>query len=150
MSEPVERFPRGVLIAATALIALTIVAAATARWTGIGRVQTAEGDRGRVVELRFEDRADGGVDIRDAANGRLVDTLAPGSSGFVRTVMRSLVRERRQHADDRQTPFRLIEWTDGRLSMEDPATGRHIDLGAFGAPNTAAFARLMTAGGVTR
>ena len=64
--------------------------------------------------------------------------------------MRILARERRMNDEGRETPFRLIRWADGRLSIEDPATGRRIDLGAFGAANTQAFARLMpTSGGKT-
>ena len=42
--------------------------------------------------------------------------------------MRSLVRERYLKAQDSQTPFQLIRWADGRLTIDDPTTGRRIDL----------------------
>ncbi len=34
-----------------------------------------------------------------------------------------------------ETPFRLTRWSDGRLSLDDPATDRHVDLEAFGPTN---------------
>jgi putative photosynthetic complex assembly protein len=48
---------------------------------------------------------------------------------------------------DLDTPFRLTDWTDGRLTLEDRSTGRSVELRAFGATNAAAFARLLTARG---
>ena len=71
--------------------------------------------------------------------------LPPGSNGFIRGVMRGLARERMLHGIDAAPPFRLIRWADGRLSLEDTATGRLIDLAAFGPTNAQAFARLLTA-----
>lgn len=150
MSATTQQFPRKVLVAAAALIAFTICASAAARWSGLGATKEPTVAAGLVRELRFEDRNDGAVVIYQANDGQLVDVLAPGTSGFVRIVMRSLARERRLNDQDRSTPFRLTRWTDGRLSVEDPTTHRHIDLGAFGAANTQAFARLMPDGGSTR
>ena len=142
-----QPFPRKVLIAAATLIVLTITLAASARWSGWGSSREPEAAANQSRELRFEDLADGSIAVYQAKDGRLVDTLAPGTNGFVRIVMRSLARERRINALGPQIPFRLVRWEDGRLSVDDPATGRHIDLGAFGAANTQSFARLMTAGG---
>jgi putative photosynthetic complex assembly protein len=150
MDETPQRFPRKVLIAAVALVAFTISAAAAARWSGVGAVKQPITSAAEVRDLRFEDRADGAILIYRAQDGQLVDVLAPGTSGFVRIVMRSLARERRANTEDRETPFRLVRWADGRLSIEDPATRRQIDLGAFGAVNTQAFARLMPAGGTAQ
>ena len=70
--------------------------------------------------------------------------LPPGQDGFVRIVLRNLARERIRQEQERHIPFRLTRWADGRLSVEDPTTGRRVDLGAFGAVNAASFAKLMT------
>jgi len=150
MSEKPEQFPRKVLFAAVALMAFTISAAATARWSGHGATREPTVAASQVRELRFEDRADGAVVVSQASDGQLVDVLEPGTSGFVRIVMRVLARERMLNDQGREPPFRLVRWADGRLSVEDPTTHRHIDLGAFGAVNTQAFARLMFAGGATQ
>lgn len=139
-----RRFPRGALFGAIALVCFAIAAATAARLGGIGVTRVADADAVAMRELRFVDRADGGVDVVAADNGRTVDVLPAGQDGFVRIVLRGLARERIRQEHDRGIPFRLTRWADGRLSVEDPTTGRRVDLGAFGAVNAASFARLMT------
>jgi putative photosynthetic complex assembly protein len=141
----VKPFPKSVLICAAFLIAFTITVAAVARLTGSGVTDVNQSPPAKVLELRFDDRTDGAITVYDTGLNKVVDVLAPGTSGFVRNVMRSLARERRLDGQGRETPFRMTRWADGRLSIDDPATGRHIDLGAFGSMNTEAFARLMGA-----
>ena len=97
-------------------------------------------------DLRFDDRADGGVVITEWPAGDVVAVLPPGTNGFVRGVMRGLARDRRAREIGSEPPFRLTHWSDGRLTLDDPSTGRRIDLDAFGPTNTAVFARLMGAG----
>jgi hypothetical protein len=56
--------------------------------------------------------------------------VEPGTQGFLRGALRALVRERRQHGLGDEQPFRLLAHPDGRLTLEDPATGRpHGPLG---------------------
>ncbi len=40
-------------------------------------------------------------------------------------------------------PFHLTRWSDGRLTIDDTATGQLIELEAFGHTNEDAFARLL-------
>lgn len=95
-------------------------------------------------DLLFADRADGGVTVSDARDGALVGILAPGEDGFVRGAMRGLVRERRIGGLGAETPFRVTGWSDGRLTLEDPATGTRLDLAAYGQTNAEAFARFLS------
>jgi len=97
----------------------------------------------KVLKLRFDDRRDGAITVFDTERRNVVDVLRPGTSGFVRNVMRSMARERLMHGGSPDTPFQMTRWADGRLTIDDPTTGRHVDLGAFGSMNTASFARLM-------
>ncbi len=95
-------------------------------------------------DLLFGDSPDGAVVVRDAATGEVVDTVPPGAeNGFVRGVMRGLARERRQKAVGPEVPFRVTLWTDNELTLTDLATGREIDLNAFGGTNRDAFVRLL-------
>jgi putative photosynthetic complex assembly protein len=94
--------------------------------------------------LRFADRADGAVVITEAGTGLLVDVASPGTNGFLRSTLRGLARDRKRREIGAEAPFRLTRWADGRLSLQDEATGRSIDLGAFGPTNAAVFAHLMT------
>jgi putative photosynthetic complex assembly protein len=138
-----RRFPRGALFGAVAVVCFAVAAATAARLGGIGVTRVADTDALTIRDLRFVDRADGGVNVVAADNGRIIEVLPPGHDGFVRIVLRGLARERIRQEHDRDIPFRLTRWADGRLSVEDPTTGRRVDLGAFGAVNAASFARLM-------
>jgi len=95
-------------------------------------------------DLRFEDLPDGGVRVRDAADGEEITVLAPGSEAFIRGALRALVRDRRLGEQGGDYPFRISSWPDGRLRLQDTATGRTVALEAFGATNAGAFARLLT------
>jgi hypothetical protein len=63
---------------------LTFSAAVAGRVTGIGRASTLPAAPVESSELRFEDRADGAVIVRGAADGRIVTVLEPNSNHFVR------------------------------------------------------------------
>ncbi len=145
MSDPFgdRPFPRGALVGAAVLVGATIALAAAARWSGFGTTQLPETAAVTVRDLRFDDRADGAVVVHDARTGELVEVVQPGTNGFLRGALRGLARERRAHGIGSEPPFRLAAGTDGRLTLEDPSTGRRIALEAFGPANSGAFARLL-------
>ena len=93
-------------------------------------------------DLRFEDRADGAVLIYDAASKTPFEVVQ-GEAGFLRGTLRGLARTRHSEGLDDSVPFHLAAWPDGRLTLDDPATGRRLDLEAFGGTNEAVFARLL-------
>lgn len=137
--------PRGPLIAAALLVAATIVAVAAVRVTGVGAYHEPDAAAVAVAEFHFVDRADGSIEVLDARSGALVQRVEPGTNGFLRGTLRGLARERRRQEQGPEAPFRLIGRADGRLTLEDPVTGRRVDLESFGPTNAAAFARLMGA-----
>jgi putative photosynthetic complex assembly protein len=92
------------------------------------------------------DRADGAVVLTDATSGREVLVVAPGEDGFMRGTLRGLARDRRLRDLGPEAPFRLSSWSDGRLTLDDTATGRRLDLLAFGQTQADAFARLLPIG----
>lgn len=132
--------PKGFVIAAAAMMVFTVAAAATARWTGFGRMETPAFTATAAVDLRFDDRADGGVAVTGGGHTVVLD---PGTNGFVRGVLRGLARDRRMRGLGPEAPFRLVERSDGWMLLVDPATGRVLDLGAFGATNADAFRRFL-------
>jgi len=141
-----DPFPRRPLIAAGLLIGFSLVLATTARLTGLGRTSLPEAGVVTIRDLRFLDWSDGSVAVLDPTDDREVARLPAGTNGFLRGVLRGLARERKLAGLDDRPPFRLIRWTDGRLSLDDPATGRRVDLGAFGVANARVFADLLTIG----
>jgi putative photosynthetic complex assembly protein len=137
--------PRWFLLACAIMVVFSIVVAATARLTGYGRVTTLPPGLTQVDSraLLFEDSADGAVIVRDANSKTVVDTLNPGTYGFVRAAMRGLAQARKLHEIGQEPPFLLVRWSDNRVTIDDPSTGRRIDLNAFGRANAEAFERLF-------
>ncbi|MFZ5558084.1 MAG: photosynthetic complex assembly protein PuhC [Pseudomonadota bacterium] len=149
MSDPFadRPFPRGALLGSAALVAVTLITVIAARATGVGTTQVPASTAVEIRDLRFEDRRDGSVAVYEGDDRHLLAVLEPGTENFIRGVLRGFARQRKlQHAGPEQ-PFRLTRWADGRLSLDDPVTGRHVDLEAFGPTNAGAFARLMGGAG---
>lgn len=136
--------PRWALLGMAMLVVSTIAIAGLARQTGIGVTGVPESRTVAHVALRFEDRADGSVVVRDGV-GRVLDTIAVSADGFIRGTMRSLARQRKQAGLPHELPFLLERRENGRLSLSDPSTGGRIELDAFGAGNAATFARFLPA-----
>ena len=143
--------PRGALALCCGMVGLSLAVTAAARLSGMAPsaspVLLRSAEHVRPVasrDLRFTDRADGAVVIQDVG-GRTAGMVAPGTkSGFIRGVMRGLARDRHMRGIGDGPPFRLTEWADGELSLTDLATGRVLELSAFGSTNRAAFAALLT------
>lgn len=145
MSESMDRpqIPRGVLIGAGTLIVTSLLLAFGTRVSGVGVTRLASVDAVATRMLRFEDRSDGAVAVWDAEQNDVIEVLAPGTNGFVRGVMRGLARDRKLLGVGHDAAFKLIRWADGRMSLEDPTTGRTIALEAFGADNSRVFAEFF-------
>jgi putative photosynthetic complex assembly protein len=140
--------PRG------ALVATALLAGCVAVGFGVGQLPKMElaDTQARPTmmrDLRFADRADGGIIVFEAPSDRVIQEFDPDGGGFVRGVLRALARERKRQDISGEAPFRMIAWSDGRLSIEDTVTGHRAELiGAFGADNTASMIELLHAGGV--
>jgi putative photosynthetic complex assembly protein len=130
----------GMGLAILALVGLTIAPLPSVRGTDGAAPPRSE------RSFRAADRADGAVVITDATTGREVLVVAPGEDGFIRGTLRGLARDRRMRDLGPEAPFRLVAWSDGRLTLDDPATGRRLDLLAFGQTQAEAFARLLPSG----
>lgn len=150
-----DMLPRGTLVGAGALVLFALLATSIVRIANIPPsaspvLMRAEARIAPVKtrNLRFIDRADGAVVIVDADRGSAASVIEPGQqTGFIRGVMRGLARERRMHGIGNGPPFALTLWKDGELSLIDTATGRAIELTAFGSSNRATFAVLLDKAG---
>jgi putative photosynthetic complex assembly protein len=138
-------FPRGALLGAGALVALSLVLVAVVRISGADISQMPPSSAIAERDVRFEDRTDGGVAVYDARSNELLQVLPPGSNGFVRATMRGLARDRRSRGVGATVPFHLAASADGRLTLEDLATGRRVELEAFGHTNANIFAGFLRA-----
>lgn len=139
---PVRSIPRGPLLAGLGLLLFTLAVTDVFGLVG-GADASPSGPPLRMREFRFEDRADGAIIAREAASGAEVQVFDPGTNGFVRGALRAMSRPRRQAEMGPDVPFRLAVWRDGRVTLEDLATGRVIELNAFGETNKDVFLRLL-------
>ncbi|HQT38140.1 MAG TPA: photosynthetic complex assembly protein PuhC [Acidocella sp.] len=138
-------FPRLQLAAVTTVLALVLVAAATARFTGFATSQVSPPSITATTDITFTDMADGSVTIRNAASGRIVTSIPARAGGFIRSTMRVLATERLHAGIGQAQPFRLIQLQNGTFELSDPATGQTLDLVAFGPTNEAEFANIFFA-----
>jgi putative photosynthetic complex assembly protein len=142
-----EPFPRVALIAASVLVGVTLFATAAVRLSRIGAPPETPSSLSsapyRSIELRFVDEANGSVSVHDGRTDKVVGVLPAGSDGFIRSVMRGMVHERKRRGIGPEQPFLINQWANGRLALQDTTTGRLIDLEAFGEGNKDAFARLL-------
>lgn len=145
-----SHFMRAPLFAAGALVIGSLIAVLAVRMTGVGAMHEPDAAAVEVREFRFEDRPDGSIVVLDESGKQLVETIAPGTNGFLRGTMRGLARERKRQGVSPALPFRMVGRADGRLTLEDPGTGRRVDVGSFGPTNAAVFAAIMANHGPTR
>lgn len=138
--------PKIALAGAGLLLAMTIFIAATAENGGVIVPEQAKKQALQEMLIGFRDRSIGGVEVVNAKTGQVLDVFEPGTNGFARSVLRGLVRDRRQHGIDSKDPFELRRFADGRVTLTDPVTGRIIELVSFGKDNLGVFAAYLTAG----
>lgn len=149
-----EPFPKRALVGAGLVVGMTLLLTGGVSLGLIAKPQNAQ--QVRVAEglkpltsrqFTFADQPGGALLIGDAATGQTATVIAPGeNSGFIRGVLRGMMRERKMSGIGIEAPFTLTHWEDQRLSLEDTSTGRVIELGSFGPDNRKAFMTLLTAG----
>ncbi len=148
-----EKFPVGALYGAAGLIGFALIMVFGVRGGVLPARETAPQARERAQvaviasrDFRFSDRADGALVATDTSDNSVAMIMEPGSnSGFIRGVMRGLMRERMLKESQRDAPVTVTQWANGALTLKDTATGRIIELGSFGSDNRKSFAKLLEA-----
>ncbi len=131
------------VLAVGVLVAMSLCLAALGRFTGLGVIRMPEAEIVQYRDIRFGERADGSVNVADAATGTIIGLIGSGSNGFIKGVMRGRPHQHGQGSFGDGPPFRLTRHADGRLTIEDLGTHVKIAITNFGPTNTEAFARLL-------
>lgn len=137
-------FPRGMLMAAGALIFTSLAFATIARQTDYGATRLELAPVASSRDINFSDEVAGYITAFDATTGERIADIENSGNGFVGVVIKGFKRDRIVAGRELDLPFRVSTLTDGRSIIEDPATGRLVTLGAFGAGNLQAFSQLLT------
>lgn len=147
MSEHIhtQTIPKPALWGAAFLIAFSLCLAAGSRSVRLGQAAEVAPPARESVQVRFEDRPDGSLAVLEAESRRELSSVAPGTNGFIRGVLRGMFRNRKLESMSRDATFRLAREANGRLSLEDPESGRRVDLDSFGPTNSAAFGSILAA-----
>ncbi len=141
---PQEVIHQRAMIGIGIFVLIVLAVTAFARFTGNGvHYEPSELAPVSVVDLRFEDGADGLVTVFDAETGAQLAAYGMDEGVFVRSVMRGVARQRRLRGIESRDPVRLAEYPDGEMWLTDPTNEIEIYLGAFGPDNRAAFAALL-------
>jgi putative photosynthetic complex assembly protein len=138
-----QMVPKAAIIGAATLVGFALVVAGLGRLTGVGAVRTDYAGTVQAAAFRFEDRLDGGIAVIAPESGVTIGVVPAGTDGFVRTVLRSLAFDRQRHGVGAGPPFVIAKWSDGHSTIDDPATGRRVDLAAFGVANMKTFDQVV-------
>ncbi len=89
------------------------------------------------------DLANGAVGIFHEESGVAIVRYESGQGAFVRTIFRSLVRDRKVRGVSAEPVFILYTLDGGDIIVEDPSTHSRIQLEAFGEPNAEHFRQML-------
>jgi len=101
--------------------------------------------------LIFRDAPAGAIAVYDEGARDPFVVLPRENNTFMASALRLMgqSRERRSKAGP-ESPFVLTLWSDGKLSLSDPATGEALELAAFGQTNAKTFTQLLPSAGKTQ
>ncbi|MEO0463493.1 MAG: photosynthetic complex assembly protein PuhC [Pseudomonadota bacterium] len=141
------------LIAMGVVIAITLALAISTRF-GIFERQAnpdiARAEAGAVQSdirtLTFHDAPDGSIWVADGATGQELARYGINEGGFVRSTARAVITPRLQRGIGPETPFELVEWSNGSMTLRDPETGRGIELASFGDLNHSVYVDILKEG----
>ncbi|MEM8555336.1 MAG: photosynthetic complex assembly protein PuhC [Pseudomonadota bacterium] len=138
-----EMIPTGLIIACVVLALSSLALVSYAQYTdapNVGQPDVAAVTNERMLTL--EGSRNGSVIVTDVATGRTA-SFASNESGFVSVITRGLERKRMIADVEGNPPVRIVEFENGRLALQDPASGWETELAFFGQTNRDAFAQFL-------
>ncbi|MBX9468732.1 MAG: phosphonoacetaldehyde hydrolase [Rhizobium sp.] len=138
-----NRVPRGLFFGLFGLLAFTAGAILFGKTTGLGLVKQQQAAPIAIRDVIITRSSADFVVVTDATTGQEIASYAPQAGGFVPGSLRAFERMRQVSKVPYDTPYRLIKWDAGGISLSDTGTGERIYLDAFGRDNVAAFEALL-------
>lgn len=141
-SDSKDMIPKPLLLAMLALVLATLAVVSFSVLTGrdhVGVPKSAEILAERSIILQG-----GGAQAVTVLAVDGTELMALPHGGFITVIQNAMERARLTAGVDKLLPLRIVEYANGRLTVEDAYTGWSAELGAFGSDNRAAFERLMS------
>lgn len=135
--------PAWVLVAAACMMVFSMTVAFGARQWSLAHPGAPRPAPTVSVSLVFSDMPDGSIRVSRAQDGSTAGLVPPREGGFVRGVLRGMMRTRKLESVGKAESFTLARAPDGTLSLTDPQTSRRVELNAFGPSNIQAFELLL-------
>lgn len=142
--DPNHPLPKPIVAGGAALMVATVTFCAFGHATGIGR--TVEPAPVAVVsrDLVFTENDDKTLTVRDAdRGGQVVKDFDPEDAGFIRALVRGMLRNRTRYGEPAVGAFRVSLARDGGVWLQDLGTHQNVDLRAFGPTQVQAFAQFV-------
>lgn len=136
--------PKAPLYTAAGLALMTFAIAIGARFFGFAASPEPLSVPVEERSIRLTPQDDGTLSVLDVNTGLEVIRLSPGNgNGFIFGAMRGLDYKRSIAKVSRDTPYALTRWQNGKITLDDPATGMHIAVNSFGQTQVASFEQLF-------
>lgn len=143
--DPTLRVPRAPLIAAAVLALFAYGIAISAKVFGVGAAAEPVSVPIEERAIRFTTQTDGSMQVVDVNTGlNVVRLTSEGGNGFMFGALRGIAYKRSIAKVAPETPFALTRWQNGKITLDDPATGMHIAVNSFGPTQVASFERLFS------
>ncbi|MEM1371559.1 MAG: photosynthetic complex assembly protein PuhC [Pseudomonadota bacterium] len=134
----------GALYAACGIVTFSLIVTTLCATFGWQANIALPGQAETVVPIHIViDETDQTIAINDARDATTLASLPLDVNYFTASLKRSLDKRRRYEGITSSAPFELVRWDTGRLSILDPATGKQIQLRAFGKKQHAIFTDIM-------
>ncbi len=139
--------PPAIIIGGALVMAVSLLAVSSARMGVAPRQARPPSTAVAAYDFRVSPpNAEGFETVLSARDGRAVAPLSGRGDDFLPSLVDKLRQERALKGIHSNAPFRLVRFADSRVSLEDPVTGRELNLESFGSVNEANAARLITEG----
>ena len=142
-NENAEIMPKRFLQFLGLLVLMVLLSVFTFRIMGFPLVGTSpKAAVAQEISLEFVERNRFDVVVLDKY-GKVLAESTDGSSGFLGVVYNAVKRERIKRRVVADNLLRLVQYTNGRISVIDDATGSEIQVNSFGGKNLEVFGLLF-------
>ena len=144
---PERPIPPAIIVGGGLVMAVSLLAVSSARMGVAPRQAHPASAVAAAYDFRVSAPDAAGFEtVLSARDGRAVAPLSDKGDDFLPSLVDKLRQERALKGLHGDASFRLVRFADGRVSLQDPVTGRELNLESFGSVNEANAARLIAEG----